>query len=169
MALPKGCAPLLVEREAPGGQAGTVPRIENYLRLPGRTERRRPRPPGGRAGAAVRRRNPRPAWRRFGSTPQTAITASRSANGSDHRRARPCWWQPASPTACSTSPVPTAWREPAFLRAAITEALGVQDQDVFVVGGGNSAGQAALYLGRYARRVTSWSAAARSPTACRNT
>jgi thioredoxin reductase (NADPH) len=41
-----------------------------------------------------------------------------------------------------------------FYGAAITEALAVKDQDVFVVGAGNSAGQAALYLCRYARSVT---------------
>jgi thioredoxin reductase (NADPH) len=41
-----------------------------------------------------------------------------------------------------------------FYGAAMTEALGVAGQDVFVVGAGNSAGQAALHLARYARSVT---------------
>jgi thioredoxin reductase (NADPH) len=41
-----------------------------------------------------------------------------------------------------------------FYGAAITEALAVKDQDVFVVGAGNSAGQAAVYLARYAKSVT---------------
>jgi thioredoxin reductase (NADPH) len=40
-----------------------------------------------------------------------------------------------------------------YYGAAITEALSCKDQDVFVVGGGNSAGQAAMYLSRYARSV----------------
>ena len=41
-----------------------------------------------------------------------------------------------------------------FYGAAITEATAVRDQDVFVVGGGNSAGQASVYLARFARTVT---------------
>ena len=41
-----------------------------------------------------------------------------------------------------------------FYGAAMTEALSVKDQDVVVVGGGNSAGQAAMYLGKYAKSVT---------------
>jgi thioredoxin reductase (NADPH) len=41
-----------------------------------------------------------------------------------------------------------------FYGAAITEGLAVKDQDVFIVGAGNSAGQAAMYLGQFARSVT---------------
>jgi thioredoxin reductase (NADPH) len=41
-----------------------------------------------------------------------------------------------------------------FYGAATAEAPSLQDQDVFVVGGGNSAGQAAVHLARYARQVT---------------
>ena len=41
-----------------------------------------------------------------------------------------------------------------FYGAAMTAAREMEDQDVFVVGGGNSAGQAAVHLARYARSVT---------------
>ena len=41
-----------------------------------------------------------------------------------------------------------------FYGAAVTEARAMSGKDVFVVGGGNSAGQAAIYLARYARQVT---------------
>ena len=41
-----------------------------------------------------------------------------------------------------------------FYGAAVTEARAMSGKDVFVVGGGNSAGQAAIYLSRYARQVT---------------
>jgi thioredoxin reductase (NADPH) len=41
-----------------------------------------------------------------------------------------------------------------FYGAATTEARALSGQDVFIVGGGNSAGQAAVYLARYAAQVT---------------
>jgi thioredoxin reductase (NADPH) len=41
-----------------------------------------------------------------------------------------------------------------YYGAAITEALGTEGDEVFVIGAGNSAGQAAMYFSRYARSVT---------------
>ena len=41
-----------------------------------------------------------------------------------------------------------------FYRAAVSESRAMQDQDVFIVGAGNSAGQAALHLPKHARAVT---------------
>jgi thioredoxin reductase (NADPH) len=41
-----------------------------------------------------------------------------------------------------------------YYGAAITEAMACRDKDVFIVGAGNSAGQAAMYLSRYASSVT---------------
>jgi thioredoxin reductase (NADPH) len=41
-----------------------------------------------------------------------------------------------------------------YYGAAITEALAYRDKDVFIVGGGNSAGQAAMYLSKFASSVT---------------
>ena len=52
----EGLRTVLVEREAPGGQAGQSSRIENYLGFPTRAERLRPRAPRDRPGAPARRR-----------------------------------------------------------------------------------------------------------------
>jgi thioredoxin reductase (NADPH) len=41
-----------------------------------------------------------------------------------------------------------------FYGAAMTEAAACKDQDIFIIGGGNSAGQAAIFLAEYARSVT---------------
>ena len=54
----EGLRTLLVEREAPGGQAGTSSRDRELPRLPGRAQRRRPHAPRGHAGAPLRRRDP---------------------------------------------------------------------------------------------------------------
>src|SRR5205085_976047 len=40
-----------------------------------------------------------------------------------------------------------------YYGAALTEAMGCRNEDVYIVGGGNSAGQAAMYFAQYARRV----------------
>ena len=50
----EGLRTILVERSAPGGQAGTSSHIENYLGFPGGVTRRRPRAPRGHAGQALR-------------------------------------------------------------------------------------------------------------------
>ena len=52
----EGLRTVLVEREAPGGQAGQSSRIENYLGFPAGLQRLRPRPPRDRPGAPPRRR-----------------------------------------------------------------------------------------------------------------
>ena len=51
----EGLRTVMVEREAPGGQAGMSSRIENYLGFPERTHRRRPCAPSGGPGQAIRR------------------------------------------------------------------------------------------------------------------
>jgi thioredoxin reductase (NADPH) len=44
-----------------------------------------------------------------------------------------------------------------------------KDEDVYIIGGANSAGQAAMFFSKYARRVVMLVRARRSPLPCRNT
>lgn len=149
----EGLRTLLIEREAPGGQAGTSSSIENYLGFP-----------VGLSGADLARRAVAQA-RRFGAEILTPMEAVRleTRNGyhmlqlSDGSTVASQALIVATGVSYRLLDVPGADRLAGaglFYGAAITEALGVKDQDVFVVGAGNSAGQAALYLSRYARSVT---------------
>lgn len=149
----EGLRTLLIEREAPGGQAGTSSSIENYLGFP-----------VGLSGADLARRAVAQA-RRFGAEILTPMEAVRleTQNGyhmlqlSDGSSVASQALIVATGVSYRLLDVPGADRLAGaglFYGAAITEALGVRDQDVFVVGAGNSAGQAALYLARYARSVT---------------
>jgi thioredoxin reductase (NADPH) len=149
----EGLRTLLIEREAPGGQAGTSSRIENYLGFP-----------VGLSGADLARRGVAQA-RRFGAeilTPMEAVTLE-TQDGyhiltlSDGSRVAAQALIVATGVSYRLLDVPGAERLSGaglFYGAAQTEALGVTGEDVFVVGAGNSAGQAALHLARYARLVT---------------
>lgn len=149
----EGLRTLLIEREAPGGQAGTSSNIENYLGFP-----------VGLSGGDLARRAVAQA-RRFGAEILAPIeaTALESLNGyhvitlSDGSKVASQALLVSTGVSYRLLDVPGADRLAGaglFYGAAITEALAVKDQDVFVVGGGNSAGQAALYLARYAKSVT---------------
>jgi thioredoxin reductase (NADPH) len=149
----EGLRTLLIEREAPGGQAGTSSSIENYLGFP-----------AGLSGGDLARRAVAQA-RRFGAeilAPMEAVGfATRDGyhivtlgNGSTVSTQA---LLVATGVSYRLLDVPGAERLAGaglFYGAAITEALTVKGQDVLVVGGGNSAGQGALYLARFARSVT---------------
>ncbi len=149
----EGLGTLLVEREAPGGQAGTTSRIENYLGFP-----------AGLAGADLTRRAVAQA-RRLGAeilTPQEA-TAVRLADPY-----RTVELADGSMLNCRALLIATGVQyrtldapgvaaftgAGVYYGAAITEAAFYRGQDVVVLGGGNSAGQAAVYLSGFARSVT---------------
>ncbi len=148
----EGLKTLLVEREAPGGQAGTTSRIENYLGFP-----------AGLSGGDLARRALAQA-RRLGAeilSPQE-VSAIRRADPY-----RVVALAEGSEISCQTVVVATgvSYRQLELPRAAelagagiyygaaTTEAVLYRDAEVGVVGGGNSAGQAAVYLSRYAKRV----------------
>lgn len=149
----EGLRTLLVEREAPGGQAGTSSSIENYLGFP-----------AGLSGSDLARRAVAQA-RRFGVeilAPMEAASFS-TKDGYHHVGLSNGTSVTARALMVTTGvqyrklDMPGADRLAGaglYYGAAITEALGVSGQDVFIVGAGNSAGQAAVYLARYASSVT---------------
>ncbi|MEQ9377315.1 MAG: FAD-dependent oxidoreductase [Imperialibacter sp.] len=148
----EGLKTLLVERRAPGGQAGTSSRIENYLGFP-----------SGLSGADLSRRAITQATR-FGveflspqavnkvevKDPYKIITLANGSvinaksivitTGVDYRK-------------LDTKGLEQFTGAGVYYGAATTEAAACKDGDVFVVGGGNSAGQGAMYLSRFARKV----------------
>ena len=80
--------------------------------------------------------------------------AVRFADGGESTRTR-CSWPPASPTAqLDGAGRRRAHRPRRLLRRRRDRGADVPDEDVYVVGGANSAGQAAVYFARYAQSVT---------------
>jgi thioredoxin reductase (NADPH) len=149
----EGLNTLLVEREATGGQAGMSSRIENYLGFP-----------QGLSGAELAERALRQADR-FGVEVLTPATVTGLRVEDPYRILT---LKDGSEISAYAVLIATgvSWRklnvpgiEPltgagVYYGAAMTEALSCQDSDVFIVGGANSAGQAAMYFSKYARSVT---------------
>ena len=148
----EGLATVLVEREAPGGQAGTSSRIENYLGFP-----------SGLSGGDLARRAVAQA-RRFGveilspqevaglrvADPYRYVTLGDGSELACHAVLL------ATGVQYRTLDVPGVARltgAGVYYGAALTEALSCAGDDVYIVGGANSAGQAALHFARYARHV----------------
>ncbi|MFC8190794.1 FAD-dependent oxidoreductase [Cellulomonas sp. NPDC057328] len=149
----EGLRTALVERTATGGQAGQSSRIENYLGFP-----------DGLSGAQLTERARRQA-QRFGAE----IVMARDVVGLEvHGSARAVRFADGSTVAAHAVVLANgvAYREldgpglaalagrGVFYGSALTQAAACRDQDVHVVGGANSAGQAALFLAREARSVT---------------
>jgi thioredoxin reductase (NADPH) len=150
----EGLGTLLIERQAPGGQAGMSHNIENYLGFP-----------SGLSGSNLARRAAAQAAR-FGAeilTPQEAVSLRvdgpyrivKLNDGSEIS----CH---ALLIACGVS-----YRElkdvkgidkltgyGVYYGASMVEALSCKGEDVFMVGGANSAGQAAIHFSKYAKTVT---------------
>src|SRR5215470_5032251 len=149
----EGLRTVLVERTATGGQAGQSSRIENYLGFP-----------DGVSGAQLTSRARRQAAK-FGAEVLTA----REVVGLEVRgSARRVVFGDGSFVDAHTVILATgvSYRQLAvpgvaeltgrgvYYGSALTEAVNCTDHDVFIVGGANSAGQAAVYLARTARSVT---------------
>ncbi|RPD49349.1 response regulator [Hymenobacter sediminis] len=148
----EGLKTLVIERQAPGGQAGTSSRIENYLGFP-----------TGLSGSELAHR----AWTqavRLGAellAPQEVVdmcvqdgykVLTLSDGGKVQTRAVVL----TTGVSYRTLAAPGMDRlsgAGVYYGAARTEARTCQEQDVYIVGGGNSAGQAAMYLATYAHRV----------------
>jgi thioredoxin reductase (NADPH) len=148
----EGLKTVMVEREAPGGQAGLSSRIENYLGFP-----------SGLTGADLTRRAVAQA-RRFGVeivSPQEA-TALRIDGPYRYLRLND-----GTELSCHAMLLATGvqWRKldipgmdrlqgaGVYYGGTATEAISCRDEDVYVVGGANSAGQAAMFFSQYAKRV----------------
>jgi thioredoxin reductase (NADPH) len=149
----EGLRTVMVEREAPGGQAGQSSRIENYLGFP-----------AGLSGSDLARRATDQA-RRLGAelvTVQEAVALDAEGAGRVVRLTG--GGVLSANTVLVASGV--SYRQlmaPGFAEltgagiyygAALTEARACADQHVVVIGGANSAGQAAVYFSSYAGRVT---------------
>jgi thioredoxin reductase (NADPH) len=151
----EGLCTILIEREAPGGQAGTSSRIENYLGFP-----------TGVAGDELAARALRQA-KRFGAE----ILVARGATGIDtgtRGATHAILLEDGERVQTRSIVIATgvAWREldlpnapmlvgrGLYYGAARTEALNTRGLDIFMIGGGNSAGQAAMFFANYARKVT---------------
>ncbi len=149
----EGLSTVMIEREAPGGQAGSSSRIENYLGFP-----------VGLSGADLARRAVTQA-RRFGveilspqevvgvqvKDPYRIVTLSDGSEISCHAMLVATG---VSYRKLSVPGMDHLQGAGVYYGAAQAEAIACRDEDVYIVGGANSAGQAAMYFSKYARSVT---------------
>src|SRR5580692_1353498 len=148
----EGLRTLVIEPQAPGGQAGSSSRIENYLGFP-----------SGITGADLGRRAHTQASR-FGAEFVTQRAVGLRIDGqyrfvqlSDGREVSSHVVLLAPGVQYRKLGIPGSDRltgRGIYYGAALVEALGCQGEEVFMVGGANSAGQAALHFARYATKVT---------------
>ncbi|HET7273085.1 MAG TPA: FAD-dependent oxidoreductase [Rubrobacter sp.] len=148
----EGLKTVLIEREAPGGQAGTSSFIENYLGFP-----------QGLKGSELARRAVAQAKRfeveiltpqevadvrvedpyriiRLGDGTELSCHALIIATGVSYRKLK-------APGVDRLSGAGV------YYGASLTEASSCKNEDVYIVGGANSAGQAAMFFSEYARKV----------------
>ncbi len=148
----EGLKTLLVEPDAPGGQAGSSSRIENYLGFP-----------AGVSGEDLARRAITQATR-FGTEFITQCARGISSKDQYHRielgdgREVSC-------RVCLLS-IGVYWRRldipgverllgaGVYYGATLSEASTCTNEEIFIVGGANSAGQAAVHFAKFARKVT---------------
>jgi thioredoxin reductase (NADPH) len=148
----EGLKTLLIERKAPGGQAGSSSRIENYLGFP-----------AGLSGADLTRRAISQATRLGAEflSPQMVNNITQKdgyktiilddgpeinsrtviiTTGVDYRK-------------LDVKGVENFTGAGIYYGAAMTEATACKDKEVYIIGGGNSAGQGAVYLSKFAKSV----------------
>jgi len=148
----EGLKTLLIERKAPGGQAGSSSRIENYLGFP-----------AGLSGADLTRRAISQALRLGAEflSPQSVSDITQKdgyktiilddgpeiisrtvviTTGVDYRK-------------LDVKGMDNFTGAGVYYGAAMTEAAACKDKEVYIIGGGNSAGQGAVYLSKFAKNV----------------
>jgi thioredoxin reductase (NADPH) len=148
----EGLKTLVIEPDAPGGQAGSSSRIENYLGFP-----------SGVTGSELGRRAHTQASR-FGAEFLTQRATGMRIDGQyrfiqlgDGREVSSHTVLLAPGVQYRKLEIPGAAEltgRGIYYGAALVEALSCKDEEVYVVGGANSAGQAALHFAKYASKVT---------------
>ena len=148
----EGLRTLVIEPEAPGGQAGSSSRIENYLGFP-----------SGLSGADLARRAYVQASRFRAEFLTQCVTGIRAEN--QYRLVRLGDGREVSCHVCLIAIGVNYRRLDApgidrltglgvYYGAALVEARSCKDEHVYIVGGANSAGQAAMHFSKYAGQVT---------------
>jgi thioredoxin reductase (NADPH) len=149
----EGLRTVMVEREAPGGQAGQSSRIENYLGFPmglsGSDLARRATDQARRLGAELLTLQDVVGLRAEGAGRIVELSGGGTlsancvlvASGVSYRQ-------------LDTAGFSELTGAGVYYGAALTEARSCEDQDVVIIGGANSAGQAAVYFSGWARNVT---------------
>ncbi len=149
----EGLKTIVIEKSAAGGQAGTSARIENYLGFP-----------QGVSGADLTRRATTQA-KRLGAE---ILTAQEVTNVKVEGPYRIVTLNDGNKLSCKALMIATGVKvrelnvpgiEPligasVYYGAATSEAINYKDRKVFVIGSGNSAGQGAMFLSRFASEVT---------------
>ena len=148
----EGLSTLILEPDAPGGQAGSSSRIENYLGFP-----------SGISGADLARRAHTQATR-FGAEflTQRAVDIRRE---NEYCLVRMADGREVSCRVCllalgvryrklEAPGIAELAGKGVYYGAALVEARSCSGEDVYVVGGANSAGQAAMHFSKFARKVT---------------
>jgi len=148
----EGLKTVMIEREAPGGQAGMSSRIENYLGFP-----------SGLSGADLARRAVAQA-KRFGVeilAPQEATKLRVEAgtkfvtltDGTEIGAKAVLIATGVSYRKLDVPGIERVQGAGVYYGAAMTEAVSCKGEDIYIVGGANSAGQAAVFFAQHARRV----------------
>lgn len=149
----EGLRTVLVEKEAPGGQASQSSRIENYLGFPsgltGQDLARRARDQAARFGVEILSLEEAKGLKiqdgykvvTLSSGQEISAQALVISTGVQYRQ-------------LDAPGVDEFTGRGVYYGAAITEAIACRGEEVFIVGGANSAGQAAIYLAGHARKVT---------------
>jgi thioredoxin reductase (NADPH) len=149
----EGLKTLLVEKQAPGGQAGTSSRIENYLGFP-----------NGISGNELARRAVTQA-KRFGVEILTArevvkleadgpLRTIRLKDGTDINSKAILIATGVSYRHLKAKGIEKLTGAGIYYGATMSEGESVRNEDIFIVGGANSAGQAAMYFSRFAKKIT---------------
>jgi thioredoxin reductase (NADPH) len=149
----EGLKTVMVEREAPGGQAGQSSRIENYLGFPaglsGSDLARRATDQARRLGAELLTVQEAVGLRAEGAARVVELSGGGAlssscvlvASGVSYRQ-------------LETAGFPELTGAGVYYGATMTEARACSQQRIVIIGGANSAGQAAVYFSNYAAAVT---------------